>query len=145
VHAPVRLVRVAAAGAGTVTSGVGRAVIIDDSSDMREVLRHALSRGGYDVIGEAADGATGISTVRETEPDVVMLDVLLPRADGWAVLKSVRRLVPQARIVVLSTCSTAGSVARAHADGADGYFIKGTPLRHVIDYVTAMSGQPVRS
>jgi DNA-binding NarL/FixJ family response regulator len=128
-----------------VTSLAGRAVIIDDSSDMREVLRYALARGGYDVIGEASDAATGISTVRETEPDVVMLDVLLPRADGWALLKSVRRLVPRARIVVLSTCSTSGSVARARADGADGYFIKGTPLRHVIDYVTAMSAQPSHS
>jgi DNA-binding NarL/FixJ family response regulator len=77
-----------------------RVVVIDDTIDIRELLRVALSRGGMEVVGEARDGQEGIDVVREERPDVVMLDLAMPVMDGVEALPHIRELVPDAQIIV---------------------------------------------
>ena len=79
-----------------------RVVIVDDTYDLRELLRLALTRGGMEVVGEAGDGLAGIEAVRLEKPDVVLLDLSMPVMDGLEALPSIRRLVPAAKIIVLS-------------------------------------------
>ena len=111
-----------------------RAVVIDDTTDIRELLRLALSRGGMDVVGEAGDGRAGVELVRVERPDVVLLDLAMPVMDGVEALPLIRELVPDARIIVFS--AFAGAVTRQVLEcGADGYVVKGTPLREVVAYV----------
>ena len=59
-----------------------RVVIIDDTADLRELLKIALTRGGFQVVGEAGDGQQGIDMVRLHHPDVVLLDLAMPVMDG---------------------------------------------------------------
>jgi signal transduction histidine kinase len=106
-----------------------RVVIVDDTYDLRELLRLALTRGGMEVVGEAGDGLEGIEAVRTERPDVVLLDLSMPVMDGLEALPSIRRLVPAAKIIVSE---------RALATGADGYLQKGMSLKRILDYVNGI-------
>ena len=119
-----------------------RAVVIDDASDIRELLTMVLTRSGMDVVGEAGDGQAGVEVVRAQRPDVVLLDLAMPVMDGVEALPIIRELVPDARIIVLS--AFAGAVREQVLDwGADGYLEKGTPLRKIVAYVEAtLEGRP---
>lgn len=72
-------------------------VIVDDNHDFRSFARALLHREGFDVIGEAADGASGVGAVRRLRPDVVLLDVQLPDVDGFTVARSLREERAEAR------------------------------------------------
>ncbi len=119
-----------------------RVVVVDDTDDLRQLLSIALTRGGFEVVAEAADGRAGIETVREHRPDVVLLDLAMPVMDGIEALPAIRRLVPTARIIVLSGFGAQQMSARAVAGGADGYVQKGAPLHSILDYVRTVCDAP---
>jgi two-component system, chemotaxis family, chemotaxis protein CheY len=117
-----------------------RAVVIDDTSDIRELLSMVLTRSGMQVVGEAGDGQAGVEVVRAERPDVVLLDLAMPVMDGVEALPIIRELVPDARIIVLS--AFAGAVREQVLDwGADGYLEKGTPLKKVVAYIEEKVGE----
>ncbi|GAB2778556.1 hypothetical protein GCM10027020_35170 [Nocardioides salsibiostraticola] len=119
-----------------------RVVIIDDTEDLRELLKLALGRGGFDVVAEAGDGKAGIEVVRDARPDVILIDLAMPVMDGIEALPTLRRLCPAAKIVVLSGFGAQQMSARALAAGADGYVQKGAPLNTILQYVRDItSGQ----
>lgn len=120
-----------------------RVVIIDDTEDLRQLLTLALTRGGFEIVAEAADGREGIETVREHRPDVVLLDLAMPVMDGIEALPTIRRLVPSAKIIVLSGFGAQQMSARAVAVGADGYVQKGASLASILDYVRTVCDAPV--
>lgn len=125
-----------------------KVVIIDDTPDLRELLKIALARGGFEVVGEAGDGSAGIDVVRLHRPDVVLLDLAMPVMDGIEALPAIRRLCPEAKIIVLSGFGAQQMSARAVAAGADGYVQKGAPLTTILDYVRDISAdvrRPARS
>jgi signal transduction histidine kinase/ActR/RegA family two-component response regulator len=126
------------------TSQALRVVIIDDTPDLRDLLRIALTRGGFDVVGEAGDGTQGIDLVRIHRPDVVLLDLAMPVMDGIEALPSIRRLCPDSKIIVLSGFGAQQMSARAVAAGADGYVQKGAPLTTILDYVRSMAADALR-
>lgn len=117
-----------------------RVVIIDDTEDLRELLRFALERAGMEVIGEAADGRAGIEVVGVDPPDLVLLDLSMPVMDGLEALPHVRRLAPHARIVVLSGFEAGQMADRALATGADGYLQKGMPLARIVERLREIIG-----
>ena len=112
-----------------------RVVVIDDTADLRDLLKIALTRGEFEVVGEAGDGQTGIDSVRRHRPDVVLLDLAMPVMDGIEALPQIRRLIPQGKIVVLSGFGAQHMSERAVSAGADGYVQKGAPLNTILDYV----------
>ena len=115
-----------------------RVVIVDDTYDLRELLRLALTRGGMEVVGEAGDGLAGIEAVRLERPDVVLLDLSMPVMDGLEALPSIRRLVPAGKIIVLSGFGATQMSERALSSGADGYLQKGMSLKRILDYVRSI-------
>jgi signal transduction histidine kinase len=113
-----------------------RVVVVDDTADLRDLLRLALTRGGFDVVGEAGDGREGIEVVARHRPDVVLLDLAMPVMDGIEALPRIRARCPEATIVVLSGFGAQQMSARALEAGADGYVQKGAPLGTILNYVT---------
>jgi signal transduction histidine kinase/DNA-binding NarL/FixJ family response regulator len=122
-----------------------RVVIIDDTPDLRELMRLAMTRGGFDVVAEAGDGQEGIDVVRVERPDVILLDLAMPVMDGLEALPTLRRLCPAATIIVLSGFGATQMSARAVAAGADGYVQKGSSLVALLDYVRTMAAGESRS
>lgn len=118
-----------------------RVVVIDDTPDLRALLRIALERADYVVVGEAGDGRAGIEVVREQRPDLVLLDLSMPVLDGLEALPTIRRLVPTGTIVVLSGFGPTTMSERALARGADGYVQKGAPLRSIIESLATLVAQ----
>jgi DNA-binding NarL/FixJ family response regulator len=109
-----------------------RVVLVDDTADLRLLLRTALHLHGYEVVGEAGDGAAGIEVARAERPDLVLLDLSMPVMDGLEALPHLREALPDAVIVVLSGFGAQQMAEQAMARGADGYLQKGASLASVI-------------
>jgi DNA-binding NarL/FixJ family response regulator len=112
-----------------------RVVIIDDTEDIRILLRLSLSKGGMDVVAEAADGREGIEVVRRERPDVVLLDLGMPVLDGRRALPLIRQLMPDGRIIVLSAYGADLMSEEVLGMGADGYVQKGFSMRRIVQFV----------
>ena len=117
-----------------------RVVIVDDTPDLRELLRFALEQQEFTVVAEAGDGRRGVEVVEEMQPDVVLLDLAMPVMDGFEALPRMRRLCPRAKIIVLSGFDAGAMSARAHDLGADGYLQKGASLSATLGYVREVVG-----
>jgi len=105
-----------------------RVLIIDDAEAMRFLLRRVLTRGpGFEVVGEAGDGAQGIELARATHPDLILLDLRMPVMDGFEALPRLRAAAPTARIVVVSGLDPRDAATRTAALGADDYLEKDLP------------------
>lgn len=77
-------------------------LIVDDHAPFRRLARRVLETGGFDVVGEAADGASAVPAVAELRPSVVLLDVVLPDMDGFAVAELLDR-EPSPPLVILTS------------------------------------------
>lgn len=99
-------------------------LIVDDRADFRVIARAVLSAGGFPVIGEAATGTEAIASAVALRPGIVLLDVQLPEADGFAVCDELRRLVPESRVVLCSVREASDYGSRIAACGAAGFVTK---------------------
>ena len=121
-------------------------VLIDDSEDLLLLVRGALERSEhFRVVAEASDGEQGVAAVSAAQPDLVLLDILMPVMDGLHALPLIREACPTAIVVMLSALGDAsGAPQRALALGANGYInkdgrIQALPeqLRVIVRAVTA--------
>jgi DNA-binding NarL/FixJ family response regulator len=102
-----------------------RVLIADDHAVVREGIRHVLSSDdGFDVVGEAANGAEAVSLARALEPDVVVLDISMPSLSGLDAAAQIRDSVPDASILVLSIHDHEEYVLQSVRVGAQGYLRK---------------------
>jgi two-component system, OmpR family, KDP operon response regulator KdpE len=97
-------------------------LVVEDSDTIREVVSRVLVRGGYDVIG-APDGEEGVRLFESRRPDLVVLDVRMPKMDGWEVLEKIRAWSDKP-VLVLSGEDEQSSKVRMLMRGADDYVVK---------------------
>ena len=105
-----------------------RVLVVDDHVQVRELLRAQLESGGLDVIGEAADGVEAVEKAVALSPDVVVLDLAMPRVDGLQALARIQEVAPGIRVVVLSGFDDAMMAERALVAGAVRYVEKGQSM-----------------
>jgi DNA-binding NarL/FixJ family response regulator len=118
-----------------------RAVLCDDVREFRLLLRLELEAGAdIEVVGEAADGEEAVRTIDALQPDVAIVDLVMPGLDGLEVVRRIRRTLPGVRLLVLSGlhASVMGDVAVEH--GADRYLEKGEPLAALRSAVLELAG-----
>jgi DNA-binding NarL/FixJ family response regulator len=102
-----------------------RVAIADDHAVVRQGLRTFLElQDDVEVVGEAADGAEAVELVERTEPDVVLLDLVMPRIDGIEAIRQIRARCPATRILVLTSFADDRTVLPAVRAGAAGYLLK---------------------
>lgn len=112
-----------------------RILIVDDSFYMRTMLKNMLTDAGYDVVGEAANGAQALEMAVATTPDLITLDVILPDNTGLDVLKGIRQQQPDAKVVMCSAVGQETIVNEAIENGALAYIVKPFSEEQVLDIV----------
>lgn len=111
-----------------------RVLLVDDAEDLRMLLRLAMKkRSGLTVVGEAADGVEAVQQASELQPDLVLLDLAMPRMDGLEALPLIRAAVPDVRVIVLSGFNHSALADKAIEAGADHYVAKGGSIRALLD------------
>ncbi len=107
------------------TRSVPRVLVADDDPDILSLVAYRLERSGYDVI-TAADGADALRLTLAHRPDLVVLDVMMPRIDGYGVTRAIRAHEPTERtpVLLLTARVQEADVARGFAAGADDYIKK---------------------
>jgi len=107
-------------------------VIVDDAELFREALRAAFAQEGFDVRAVAADAMKGIDITREHQPDLVMLDLLMPGMSGLEVVGTIIKASPRTKVVLLTSSESAEDLLAAVKAGASGYLTKDTPLPRLV-------------
>lgn len=111
-------------------------LLCDDSRALRMLTASQLADCGYDLAGEAGDGASAIALYRVLRPDVVLLDLVMPELDGRQALEQIMAIDPQARVIVLSSLGAQADIEQCLRLGARSYLqkpIDPTVLRRVLD------------
>ncbi|WP_460695173.1 response regulator [Modestobacter muralis] len=113
-------------------------LVVDDHPVVRGGLVGWLAaQPDLDVVGEAGDGLEALAAVAEHAPDVVLMDLRMPRMDGVAATGRITAAHPGVRVLVLTTYDTDADIVRAVEAGAAGYLLKDTPLPQLADAVRA--------
>ena len=109
-------------------------VVVDDSAEVRMLTRIALEvAGGFEVVGEAEDGAAGIEVAAECRPDLIVLDLVMPGIDGLRAIDGLRRRSPESAIVMVSAFDSQPLSNAALDRGADAFISKDASPRQLAD------------
>jgi CheY-like chemotaxis protein/PAS domain-containing protein len=114
-------------------------LVVDDAEDLRMLLRARMeSYEGLTVVGEAADGVAAVELAAELQPDLVLLDLAMPRMDGLEALPLIRAAVPGVRVIVLSGFNQSTLAQKALEAGADHYVVKGGSMSRLLELVDSL-------
>jgi DNA-binding NarL/FixJ family response regulator len=116
-----------------------RVLLADDEELVRFGLRTVLESAGIEVVGEACDGAEAVALAGDLKPDVILLDVRMPRVDGLAAARTILARPDPPKVAVLTTFHTDQYVVAALAAGASGFLLKDTPPRQIVAAVRAVA------
>ncbi|MGW5414457.1 response regulator transcription factor [Actinomadura geliboluensis] len=124
-----------------------RVLIVDDDALVRAGLSMMLANAaGVEVVGDVADGAEVVSAVNEHRPDVILMDVRMPRVDGLAATALLRSRREPPEIIILTTFDTDDHILRAMRAGASGFLLKHTPPPEIVRAIRQVAaGEPMMS
>jgi two-component system chemotaxis response regulator CheY len=120
---------------------MGKSVLIcDDAAFMRMMIKDILTKNGYDVVGEAENGAIGVNKYSELHPDLVLMDITMPELDGIQALKKIRESDPNAAVIMCSAMGQQAMVIEAIQSGAKDFIVKPFQADRVIEAVKKVIG-----
>ena len=118
-----------------------RILIADDHAIVRKGLHTLISsEPGMDVVGEATDGVEAVLRARALQPDVILLDLVMPRQDGVEAIIEIKKADPEARILVLTSFAEEEKVFAAIKAGALGYLLKDSSPEQLLQAIHAVHG-----
>lgn len=113
-----------------------KVLVVEDQSVVREGVVAILSfQEDMEVVGEAVDGVAAVELARKTKPDVILLDMVMPRQDGLTTIPLLKEFVPDARILVLTSFDESNRVYQAIKSGALGYMLKDTTRTQLLQSI----------
>ena len=116
------------------STGAIRVMLVDDHPIMRSGLRQVLEdSGGFEVVGQAADGAAAVAAAQQSRPDVIVMDVMMPRKDGVEACRDILELLPDTKVVMLTASTEEDAVLEAVAAGATGFVQKYSSSEVLVD------------
>ena len=123
-----------------------RLMLADDHRMLREGLRRSMTEHGFDVVGEASDGAEAVDLAGELSPDVILMDVTMPELDGVEATRLVKAANPTIRVIMLTMHADQEVLAAAIRSGASGYLVKDCSTEEIAEAIrSAVSGETTLS
>lgn len=117
-----------------------RILIVDDAAFMRMMIKDILSKNGFEVVGEAADGLQAVDKYAELKPDLVTMDITMPEMDGIEALKKIKEKDPSATIIMCSAMGQQAMVIDAIQAGAKDFIVKPFQADRVIEAISKAIG-----
>ena len=115
----------------------GRILIVDDDTEIRELLEFDLAQSGY-TIDSAADGAQGLNKALQNSYDIILLDVMMPKMNGYDVCQNIKKVKPEIPILLLTAKGTIDDKTTGFECGADDYLVKPFDVQEVLLRVRAL-------
>ena len=117
-----------------------RVMIVDDHSIVRVGLKQVLDQSGeFEVVGQATDGEEAVRVAADVAPDVVVMDVMMPKKDGVEACREIMESAPEIRVLMLTASTEEDAVVEAVAAGATGYLQKETDRERLLSAVRAVA------
>jgi two-component system, chemotaxis family, chemotaxis protein CheY len=101
-----------------------RILITDDALFMRVTLKNILSSNGYEIVGEAGNGVEAVKLYQQLKPDLVTMDITMPEMDGIEALKEIKKIDPNATVVMCTAMGQKNMVVEAIQAGAKDFIVK---------------------
>lgn len=99
-------------------------MIVDDAAFMRSMLKDMLKSGGFEIIAEATNGEEAVHMFKKVRPDLVTMDITMPEMDGIAALTEIKKIDPQAKVIMCSAMGQQKMVIDAIQAGAKDFVVK---------------------
>ena len=112
-----------------------RILIVDDAAFMRMMIKDILTKNGFEVVGEAADGLQAVEKYKEVNPDLVTMDITMPEMDGITSLKEIKKIDPAAKIIMCSAMGQQAMVIDAIQAGAKDFIVKPFQADRVLEAI----------
>ena len=110
-------------------------LVVDDAAFMRMMVKDILVKNGFQVLGEAENGAKAIEKYKELSPDLVIMDITMPEVDGIQAVKEIKKINPNAKIVMCSAMGQQAMVIEAIQAGAKDFIVKPFQADRVVEAV----------
>ena len=117
-----------------------RLMLADDHRMLREGLSRSMREQGFDIVGEAGDGAEAVALALTVRPDVILMDVTMPEIDGVKACRQVRAQLPDTKVVMLTMHADQGVLTSAIRAGATGYLVKDCSTEEIASAVRMAAG-----
>lgn len=115
-------------------------LIVDDAAFMRMMIKDILTKNGYNVVGEAENGAKAFEKYNELKPDLVLMDITMPEVDGIAALKKIKGADPNALVIMCSAMGQQAMVIESIQAGAKDFIVKPFQPDRVLEAVKKVVG-----
>ena len=115
-------------------------LIVDDAAFMRMMIKDVLSKNGFEISGEAQNGAKAIEKYKEINPDLVIMDITMPEVDGIQAVKEIKKINSAAKVIMCSAMGQQAMVIEAIQAGAKDFIVKPFQAERIIEAVKKVLG-----
>lgn len=115
-------------------------LVVDDAAFMRMMIKDVLTKNGFEVVGEAENGAKAVENYKELDPELIIMDITMPEMDGIQAVKEVKKLNPDAKIIMCSAMGQQAMVIEAIQAGAKDFIVKPFQADRVVEAVSKVLG-----
>ncbi len=119
---------------------MAKILIVDDAAFMRMMIKNILIKEGYEVVGEAENGAQAVEKFKELNPDLVTMDITMPEMDGISAVKEIMKINKGAKVVMCSAMGQQAMVIDAIQAGAKDFIVKPFQPDRVIEAISKVLG-----
>ena len=119
---------------------MAKILIVDDAAFMRMMIKDILTKNGYEVVAEAANGVEAVELYKSHQPDLVTMDITMPEMDGIKAVKQIKAVNPAAKVIMCSAMGQQSMVMDAIKAGANDFIVKPFQADRVLEAVKKIVG-----